>query len=192
MTLYSTPAPSSDLQRAWRSLADSRFLSLSLLGLGTFSNVIYAHTPLVAFAVISGIALPRQRAIAVALLIWLVNQVIGFGIRDYPLEITAFTWGLIMGIGTLIVVAGASLRPRFSQSSWLGHGGWVAIALVGGFALYQGLIMLSYPMLADGHSMGWDIVAKLFLKQLTWTGAIALGHAVLLWRQVVLLRSAHP
>jgi len=53
----------------------------------------------------SGVALNRRRAIATALLIWLVNQVIGFGLRDYPLSATAFTWGTLMGIGTLLVVA---------------------------------------------------------------------------------------
>ncbi len=177
-----------DFSYRWRSLAHSRWLPFTLLTLGTASNAIYAHTPLVAFAAMSGVMLSRRRAIAIALLIWLVNQ--AFGLRDYPLSATALTWGALMGLGTLLVVAFASIRPEFSQSSWAGHGLWVAIALIGGFVLYQGLIMLAYPVLADGHVMGWEIIAKLFINQVMWTGAIALGHGVLLWRHLSQLRLA--
>ncbi len=179
-----------DFSRGWRSLAYSHWVPFALLTLGTASNVIYAHTPLVAFAAMSGVILNRRRAIAVTLLIWLVNQAIGFGLRGYPLSATAFIWGALMGIGTLLVVAFASIRPGFSQSSWVGHGLWVAIALIAGFVFYQGLIMLAYPMIADGHFMGLDIIAKLFVKQAMWTGAIALGHGALLWRRLSQLRLA--
>ncbi|NEP55169.1 MAG: hypothetical protein F6K65_42855, partial [Moorea sp. SIO3C2] len=160
----------------------------ALLTLGTASNVIYAHTPLVAFAAMGGVALNRRRAITLALLIWLVNQATGFGFRGYPLSPTAFTWGALMGIGTLLVAAFASIQPRGSQSSWAGHCLWMGIAVLGGFVLYQGLILLAYPLIADGHFMAWDIVAKLFMKEAVWAGAIALGHGIGLWRQLSQLR----
>ena len=178
-----------DFSYGWRSLAHSRWLPCALLALGTASNVIYAHTPLVAFAAMSGVALNRRPAIATALLIWLVNQAIGFRLRGYPLSATAFIWGALMGIGTLLVIAFASIRPGFSQSSWAGHFLWVAIAILGGFVLYQGLIMLAYPVMADGHFMSWEIIAKLFVKQAMWAGAIALVHGLGLWRQLSHLRS---
>ncbi|MDY7015137.1 MAG: hypothetical protein SVX43_16385, partial [Cyanobacteriota bacterium] len=172
-------------EQAWRSLADSRFLPFALLTAGTASNIIYAHAPLVAFAAMAGATLTRQRAIAVALLVWLVNQALGFGLRGYPLTSVALIWGALMGIGTLMVVAFASWRPEFSQSYPTGHFLWMAIAILGGFALYQGLILLAFPLLADGHHMGWDIVGKLFLKQFIWASAIALGHSLLLQRALL-------
>lgn len=179
-----------DFSRGWRSLAYSGWLPFTLLFLGTISNVVYAHLPLVAFAAMSGVMLNRRRAIAVALLIWLVNQSIGFGLRGYPLSATTFVWGVLMSIGTMLVVTFASIRPGFSQSSWAGHCLWLAIALIGGFVLYQGLIILAYPVIADGHFMGLDIIAKLFVKELMWAGAIALGHGALLWRHLSQLRLA--
>lgn len=178
-----------DFSYGWREIAHSRWLPFAFLTLGTASNVIYAHAPLVAFAAMSGVTLNRRRAIATALLLWLVNQAIGFGLRGYPLSATAFTWGALMGLGTLLVVAFASIRPGFSQLSWAGHALWIAIALIGGFALYQGLIMLAYPAMADGHFMSWEIIGQLFVKQVMWTGAIALGHGLALWRQLSQLRS---
>jgi len=181
-------SPSGRWAQAWKTLAHSPAWLGALLALGTASNVVYAHTPLVAFAVVSGVSLPRRRAIAVALGLWLMNQAIGFGMRGYPLTATAFTWGALMGLGTLLVVGFASVRPAFSQSAWLGHGLWVLLTVLVGFVLYQGLIMLAYPLLAEGHAMGWDIIARLFRKQLIWTGAIALIHGAMLLRQT----SLHP
>lgn len=191
MASYSTASSRTlDFYHGWRSLADGQSLPFLLLVLGTASNTLYAHAPLAAFAALSGASLSRRRAIAIALAIWFVNQAIGFGLQDYPLSATAFTWGALMGMGTLLVVAFASIRPGFSQSSWTGHFVWVAIACISGFVLYQGLMMLVSPMLADGHLMNWDVVAKLFRKQVVWGGALALGHGVLLWRHLSSLRWA--
>ncbi len=173
--------------RAGRSLAHGQLLPFLLLALAAASNSLYAHAPLVSFAAMSGVMLSRERAIAVALAIWLVNQIIGFGLRGYPLTGTAFMWGALMGIGTLLAVVFASLRPPFSRSSWAGHVSWAIIAVMVGFGLYQGLILLAYPLMADGHAMGWDVVAKIFGTQVVWAGAIALGHGALLWRQITLL-----
>ena len=169
--------------QAWRSLATNRWLPLTLLALGTASNVMYAHTPLVAFAVISGLAFTRQRAIALAMFIWAINQAVGFGLRGYPLTATAFTWGALMGLGTLLVVVFASWRPGFVRTSWLGHWLWAALSLLVGFGLYQGLILLVHPLMADGHWMDWAIVVRIFSRQVMWTTLLALAHGLLLWRQ---------
>lgn len=159
---------------------------VTLLATGTASNLVYAHTPLVAFAAISGAMLTRRRAIATALLIWLINQSVGFGLRGYPLTGVAFTWGALMGLGTLLVAVIASWRPKFSRASWSGHCLWMAIAVLGGFTLYQGMILLAFPLLASGHTMSWNIVVGLLVKQLIWAGAITLGYSLLLWRRLMI------
>jgi predicted membrane protein len=191
MTLTSTMSARPEaFNRAWRSLASRRFLPGLLLLLGTASNGLYAHAPLVALAAMAGVMLPRRRAIAVALLLWAINQGIGFGLRGYPLTGTALAWGLLMGVGTLVVATFASWRPAFSQTGWWGHGLWLAIAVIGGFLIYQGSIMLAYPALAAGHTMGWEVMASLFRKQMIWAIAIALLHGLLLRRQMTLLHPA--
>lgn len=174
-------------ETAWRSLATSRWWPFALLAVGTASNGIHAHTPLVAFAAMSGVTLLRRRAITIALLIWLVNQSVGFGLRGYPLSATAFTWGALMGLGTLLVVAFVSWRPGFARTSWPGHWLWCALSLLVGFGLYQGLILLVHPLMADGHWMDWAIVVKLFVKDLAWAGMIAIVHGLFLWRQATAL-----
>ncbi|MGF1493382.1 MAG: hypothetical protein ACFBSC_13195 [Microcoleaceae cyanobacterium] len=185
MTTYqsSTPRPNITVQ-AWRSMANGRFWPFALLVVGVASNGVYAHVPLAALACMSGATLSRRRAVGIALLIWLVNQAIGFGLRGYPLTSTAFTWGALMGIGTLLAAVAASWRPGWCRDSFNGHLRWMAIASILGFALYQGLILFAYPVLADGHQMGWEIVGKLFVKHLIWAGGIAIVRSLLLWRIV--------
>ena len=174
-------------EAAWRSLATSRWWPFALIAVGAASNGMHVHTPLVAFAAMSGVTLLRRQAISIALLIWLVNQSVGFGLRGYPLSATAFTWGALMGGGTLLVVAFASWRPNFACTSWLGHGLWLAISVLVGFGLYQGLILLVHPLMADGHWMDWAIVMKLFSKDVALAGMIAIVHSLLLWRQATAL-----
>jgi len=168
-------------ESAWQSLASNRWIPLVILAVGTASNLRYAHTPLVAFAVTSGVMLKRRQAITISLLLWLVNQTIGFSLRGYPFSTTALTWGVLMGVGTLMAVGFSSWRPAFARTSLAGHVLWLVIALLAGFFLYQGLILVAYPLLADGHSMGRDIITKLFIKQAIWTGFLSFGHSLLLW-----------
>ena len=170
--------------QAWRLIANGRFWPFTLLVAGVASNGVYAHAPLAAFACMSGATLSRRRAIGVALLIWLVNQAIGFGLRGYPLTSTAFTWGVLMGIGTLLAAVAASWRPGWCQDSFSRYLRWMAIATLLGFAVYQSLILFAFPVLADGHLMGWEIVSKLFIKHLTWAGGITIVHSILLWRTI--------
>ncbi|MGD1898448.1 MAG: hypothetical protein ACFB16_16015 [Phormidesmis sp.] len=37
--------------------------------------------------------------------------------------------------------------------------------------------------------MTWEMIAQLFVMQVVWTGAIALGHGLGLWQQLSQLRS---
>ncbi|MGB3534590.1 MAG: hypothetical protein WBA13_13875 [Microcoleaceae cyanobacterium] len=191
MTINQNITSNSDhLSQARRSLANSRFWSGTLLGVGVASNVIYAHAPLAAFAAMSGATLSRRRAVSVALFIWFVNQTLGFGLRGYPLTPVAFSWGILMGMGTLLSVIVTSWRPsRMNQNSWVGSVGGMAIATVLGFAIYQSLILFAFPVLAEGHLMGWEIVGQLFVKHLTWAGGITIVHSLLLWRTVKRPRS---
>ncbi|MBP0026851.1 hypothetical protein [Roseofilum sp. Guam] len=183
----------SSFSQAWRALSLHYLTPCVLLALGTASNIIYAHVPLVAFAAMSGVILQKRKAITISAMIWSINQLIGFAIRGYPLSGSAFTWGALMGIGILSVAFFASQKPTFSQHTWVGHLLWNLIALIGGFVLYQGLILLAYPLLSDGHFMDSAIVWRLFVKQMTWGGAIALGYNLLLWRtQNVTLSKTHP
>ncbi|MGB3615174.1 MAG: hypothetical protein WBA10_15380 [Elainellaceae cyanobacterium] len=173
--------------KGWQAIAYSRLWTTIVLAVGVASSLMSAHAPLAAFATVSGITLPRPRAVGMVTAIWLVNQGLGFTLRGYPLEKTAIAWGLIMGVGAILAVNLSSHRPVMMQQTWGGYCRWGAIAFIGSVVLYQGLILLAFPLLASGHSMGWDIAGKLVLKQAVWAGGLVACHA--LWLKGALYRA---
>lgn len=176
--------------KGWQAIAYSRLWAMMLLGAGVASSFIYAHTPLPAFAAASGLTLPRRRAFIMVMTIWGVNQALGFTLRGYPLELTAIAWGVVMGAGALLAVNLSSRRLDLLRWTWTGYWLWAAIAFLGSFALYQGLILLMFPVLAGGHSMGWGVVGRLMLKQTVWAAGILGYHALWLKSALYCARSA--
>ena len=172
---------SSSIHTAWRAIAHSTSWGFCLLAGGIASGIVYPHATLAAFAAMAGVSFPRQRAIALISILWLVNQGLGFWMRDYPLTGISLGWGAVMGSGALLAAVLASWRPDFSQRSWIGCLGWGAIAIFGSFAVYQGLIVAVFPVLAAGHGMDAALIARLLGTHLRWVGAIAPGYALLLF-----------
>ena len=112
----SKPAPkhqTTEFGSAFAAIEANRWLPLGLLAAGTLGAVATPHAPLAAFAAMSGVLLRPRRAVAVALLIWLIDQAAGFGPRGYPLKQLPLTWAVVMGAGTVAV---AFLPARYLAS----------------------------------------------------------------------------
>ena len=177
----STQAPQqrvASFEAAFHQLEDNRWLPLGLIAAGTVSSVVTPHAPLAAFAAMGGVMLRPRRAIAVASLIWLIDQVAGLMLRGYPLEQLSMTWAAVMGAGALAVSMLFSQGAGFCRRSWGGHALWSLLAMTGGFLLYQGTIALVYPVIVDDHSLGAEVIGELPQQQLAWGGALAAGHAL--------------
>jgi len=160
----------------WQAIAHSRIWFMSFLAIGAFSSVIYPHPPLIAFGAIAGTTLKPKRATLIAMSIWLINQVYGYTLRQYPWTVDSLLWGLIMGLGTLIVTMLASLCAPFSQKTLKGHYLWVsAIALVG-FVMFESLILALDRLLIGGHVITWAIARSLLIKEVVWAIGLMLMH----------------
>ncbi|QZZ20568.1 hypothetical protein J5X98_25620 [Leptothermofonsia sichuanensis E412] len=142
-----------------------------MLAIGSASSIIYPHAPLVSFATLAGITLNRRQAVVSALLIWFVNQFYGFTIRHYPLSAIALSWGITMGLGSVVVALIASMQPRLSRRSWVGQSVWLGMALLLGFATYQSGILLVNQWVGM-HGLTADVLMRIFVRDLVW--AIAL------------------
>ncbi|NJO79288.1 MAG: hypothetical protein HC827_12705 [Cyanobacteria bacterium RM1_2_2] len=169
---------SSQWSITWNRVASDRRWTFLLIAMGVFSSIIYPHPPFVAFGAIAGTTFKPRRAILVALLIWLMNQVYGYTVRQYPWSADSLLWGLILGLGTLIVTALALLRPKFSQKTMKGHCLWLgAIALVG-FAAFQSLILSVDWLLTGSHTLTWAIARGILVNTTVWTIALTLVYLV--------------
>ncbi|HHP7230575.1 MAG TPA: hypothetical protein ACFCUY_06920 [Xenococcaceae cyanobacterium] len=167
-------------QTAGEIVSNSNHWQLSLIAIGSASSIIYAHVPLVGFAALAGNTLTRKKALITVSSIWFANQLYGFTIRQYPSTLESLTWGLVMGLGTLLITWLITLKPKFSRRSFRGYLLWLAIAVVGGYAIYQGSIVF-IAQLMGGHGFSFTILWGIFLKDTVWAVVLSAIHSSLVW-----------
>ncbi|MDJ0596738.1 MAG: hypothetical protein QNJ72_43385 [Pleurocapsa sp. MO_226.B13] len=168
-------------QIAYKVISKSNWWQIFLITIGSASSIIYAHVPLVGFAAVAGNTLTRKKALISAMSIWFANQLYGFTIRQYPRTLESFTWGLVMGLGTLLVTWLVTLRPKFSRYNVWGYLTWLIASLVGGYAIYQGSIVL-IAQLTSGHGLTAVILWRIFVKNAIWATALTAIHSCAVFR----------
>src|SRR5260370_38439008 len=78
-----------------------------VVGVSALSFVFACATPFAAFAVLAAMTLSRPDAIRTTVALWMVNQVIGYGVLGHPRTLTSATWRLAIAIAA----ASCSLAP---------------------------------------------------------------------------------
>ena len=167
---------------AWKAVERGGLWVILLTAIASASSLIYPHPPLVSFATIAGVTLTPTKAVKTVAIAWLVNQIFGYTLSNYPQTTASFTWGLVLGLGAIIVTILATSRPHFSQDIIRGHFLWIGVALVGGFIIFEGLIWLFGLLIGGEHSLSLAILGRLWLKEVIWTITLALGHGFLVAR----------
>lgn len=162
----------------YQAIAAGQLWRFCLIAIGSASGIIYPHAPLVSFAAVAGATLSQRQAVAVALLIWITNQIYGYTIRHYPLSVVSFLWGLTMGLGAVAVALFASIQTRFSRRSWMGQGLWLGVALLLGFGLYQSSILFVNQWVGM-HGLTAEVLMRIFVRDLIWAIALFSLHSVL-------------
>jgi len=183
VTKPAPPAPSNLWSKAWQAIAHSRLWLFSVIAIASASSLVYPHPPLVGFAAVTGTTLHRKQAVMAAMSIWFANQLYGFTIRQYPRTLEALTWGLVMGLGTLVVTLLATIKPKFSQRNFTGHWLWFGAAVIAGYVLFEGTILLT-AQLMGGHGLTVSILGRIFVKNAVWGIALGLIHSVLTWNAI--------
>lgn len=158
------------------AIALSNWWQMFLIVVGSASSIVYPHVPLVGFAAVAGNTLTRKKALVSITSIWFANQLYGFIIRQYPRTLESLVWGLVMGLGMLMVTWLVTLQPKFSRNNWQGYLLWLAISVVGGYAIYQGSIVL-IAQLMGGHGLSSAILWGIFVKDVAWAVALSTVHA---------------
>lgn len=170
---------------AVKAMSRSRLWQFLLIAIGSTSSIIYPHVPLVGFAAISGVTLNRKQAIISSTIIWLVNQFSGFTLRQYPQTLESFTWGVVMGLGTLLVTIIATIKPKFIGEKIWRYYLWLTASLVIGYVLFEGIILLTATLIVgDGHGLTVGILGKIFVKNIVWAIALTFIHSLLIWNGI--------
>ncbi len=83
-----------------------------------FSLAFACATPFAALACVAALKLQRRDAFLLVGASWLVNQLLGYGVLNYPQTWDSFAWGAMIGIGALAATAAAfEIDARVRQSS---------------------------------------------------------------------------
>ena len=141
-----------------------------------FSLGLACATPFAGLAAIAALTLSRRDAFIAAGLVWLANQVVGFGLLGYPTDPTTLGWGVALGISALAAVAAAQLVDRTVAA----HAFPVRATLVLAAALTaQQLVVYAAYWPLSSHPTTLSFSALWYIG---WTNALAfIGLATLMW-----------
>ena len=152
-------------QRIWIGL---------LVGAATVASAAFAcAAPFAAVAMLAAATLPLRQALAVSAALWIGNQIVGYGLIDYPVDGESIAWGIIVGSASLAAVfvthRALSIAAKLSTLARL-----VSLFAVA-FATYQLGLLLGSAFISAHGGMAADIVAYVAFINATWT--IGLGAA---------------
>ena len=141
-----------------------------------FSLGLACAVPLAAFAAAAALSLSRRDVLLLVVLVWLVNQLVGFIFLDYPWTATTFAWGAVLGIVAIIAtLAGQWMAKRFADT--VRSVRFVATFLVA-FAAYEvALFAISAALLGGTEIYTAAIQGRIFAINATaFAGLLALNH----------------
>lgn len=130
------------------------------------SFALACATPFAAFAAIAAAMLPLRPALLVVTGAWLVNQGIGFGALHYPIDGNTMLWGAVIGIAALAATAASSAVLRALPQS--GTPLILALALIGGYGIYELVLLAATPFLGGGGDFTAAIVAQIGFTNIAW------------------------
>jgi hypothetical protein len=130
-----------------------------VVGVSALSFVFACATPFPAFAVLAAMTLSRPDAIRTTVALWMVNQVIGYGMLGYPRTVNSVAWGLAIGVAAVSCTLIA--RPIIRRLSAARGPIRTAAALGATFAVYEAaLFTLAVAGLGGTGSFAAPIVGR--------------------------------
>ncbi len=130
------------------------------------SLVFACATPFAAFAVLAAAMLPLRPALVTISAVWLVNQVVGFGLLGYPRTLNAVMWGLAIGAaGQIATITAVGVFRRLARTDRFAV---YPIALVASFAAYELCLLAITPVLGGAEAFGMSIVGRIAFLNAAW------------------------
>lgn len=147
-----------------------------VIGLSIGGSLAFAcAAPLAAIAALAALTMGRVEGVALVVAAWLANQIVGFGILDYPLDASTLGWGAAIGAASVAGLLAAERTSRASAPSIVRLG----LALVASYAVYE-VVLYAYGVAVgnSGEAFTAEIVGRIFLiNAIAFAGLLALHRA---------------
>ncbi len=151
----------------------SAWTAIIVLGSAGFSFVFACAAPFAAIGTLAGLKMARREAVCVIGLVWLCNQLIGYGVLRYPWTWDSMAWGLAIGLSSYMAL-GVAIALSSTQPVRLA----ISLPFVGAFAAYElGIYFASFVLPGSDGAFDITIVRQLFtINLLALVGLLALGQ----------------
>lgn len=136
-------------------------------------------TPFPAIAAIAALTMNTRDGLILVALSWIASQVIGFGLRGYPLDAEALGLAASIGGSAVVGLFAATMLLRHTPVSNVPLR--AAVALIGAFAAFKGAVLSPSLLLADGaHGFTSDVLARQAVRNLLFLAGLVALHRVAL------------
>jgi hypothetical protein len=155
------------------------WLAVLVVASVAFTLGLACAMPLAAFAAAAALTLSQRDAPALLLAVWLVNQLVGFTVLDYPWTASTLAWGVALAaVAILATLAGQWTAQHLTNARRaLGHTGTFLVA----FAVYEAaLFAISLTLLG-----GTEIYTAAIQGRIFAVNAVAFAGLLVLHRLAV-------
>lgn len=158
--------PARGKNRLWIALLTAASLLFSL----TFA----CATPFAALASLAAVNMRRRDAVILVGSVWLINQMVGYGLLHYPHTASSYTWGVAIGIAAFLALAAGSGVAHLSRQA-----GWAVTLMVvfaGALVAYEGALYATALLMGsgDGAFSATIVLHILKINMLAVAGLMAL------------------
>jgi hypothetical protein len=154
---------------------------------GAGLSLFYAcATPFAALATLAALKTDRRDTALVVGLVWLANQVVGYGFLGYPRTWESLAWGAAIGVAAgVALLAAIALAPRRKGPFA------VSLPFVGAFTAYEfSLYLASFMLPTEDGSFALSVVKQIFVVNAVALIALVIVHWIAVTAGLLVHRSA--
>lgn len=168
---------STSTSRLETSSTGSSWVWIALLALASvaLSFRLSCATPFAALATLAALNMKKSDGLALILLAFGLNQVVGYGFLNYPHDAESYSWGAAIGVAAVATFLTASaLVPRLAS---LGRIPMLAATLFAAYATYEIVLFAATAILpATELAFSWPIIGEIGLVNALVLPALLLAH----------------
>ena len=143
----------------------------TLLATGVFACAI----PFAALAALAALDTEHNDGVWLVGAVWLANQIYGFTVLGYPMEMQAYGWGLFMGIGAIAAYYAA--RAAVSVAKPYGLFAMLLASLPIAFLAYEAALFVGTLALPRGEgAFNYDVVLYVSIVEVAAFTALLIAH----------------
>ncbi|ADJ22567.1 conserved hypothetical protein [Hyphomicrobium denitrificans ATCC 51888] len=147
-----------------------------IAALSVGGSYVYAcAAPFAAVGALAARKMDRATGLTLVLLAWSANQIVGYGLLDYPQTANSFAWGGAIGLGAVAALFAARVVGNFGWSNVVA----TVASFASAFIAYEGTLYLASFGLGGSDAFSFDIVSRiLVINAVAFTAILALYAVV--------------